>query len=279
MCVLTLTELLLFSYSLFAALFTRKATPPKAHVSRLGKTMVGIFLGCVLAYHWTMHSCFFSCKASPPSNPQKVGHVSCRKHNLGIQSTARYLITDTVVSSLLGRAKTEEPDFFELEKVSPLPTLAEAQLRIDARKMRRMHQQYNNGDVLRVPSSTRTNIPPGHLTSEHHQQVNAQRKALKDGEAPEKGGAEKATATEASGSPGDSVDKTAGYQGELMGHGSSSNSRLMEHERFLQMREDQLFYHHQMNMMQANSLGLPYGGMGPLGNSPYNHPYTMAPPS
>ncbi|KAG7350792.1 HSF-type DNA-binding protein [Nitzschia inconspicua] len=167
----------------------------------------------------------------------------------------------------LAMDKSEEPDFFELEKISPLPTLAESKFRLEARKMRRMQDQLHGG-------------PPRAISNDnYHQQGNSPGKSTKDGDTMEQrgGGGEKT----ANGSPGDEHGKAAGYQqqhdGESMEHAAGPMS-FVEQERLRRMREDQLLYQHQRNMIQSNPLGLPYGGMGPMGYSGYN-PYYMPPPS
>ena len=43
----------------------------------------------------------------------------------------------------LAMAKTEEPDFFELAKTSPLPSLEQARANLEARKLRRIRDQLN----------------------------------------------------------------------------------------------------------------------------------------
>jgi hypothetical protein len=53
----------------------------------------------------------------------------------------------------IGRSKTEEPDFFELEKSSPLPTLEEARITLETRKMNRLRDHFEKDTIVRsVPS-------------------------------------------------------------------------------------------------------------------------------
>jgi hypothetical protein len=194
------------------------------------------------------------------------------------------------------RAKTEEPDFFELEKTSPLPTLAETKFRLETRKMRRLKEHFESDTIVRsVPIR---NAASGSLTIDHFQQVNAQRLALKHaaGSSTEMGDQvsqqagvnedqqDKMKPADKSGSPQETVPFRLD-QNLMEQHHRAQMMRqadFMEQERFRRMREEQFFYQHQMNRIHTaqhpNSvLGLPYGAMGYIGHPSFN-PY-MPPPS
>jgi hypothetical protein len=183
------------------------------------------------------------------------------------------------------RSKDEEPDFFELEKTSPLPTLTEAKLHLEAKKLRRMHEQLHGGDTVAVGTGPILNDMPttDSLVAHHHfPQGHVQRRTreggAKNGEVNEK----KASYSGAGGAVIEDENLSA-FRGDMSEHHFSSNSpmsSLMQQERFRQMREDQFFYQHQMNMMQANHpLGMPYGTMGSMGHSGFNPYHGMPPPS
>jgi hypothetical protein len=174
--------------------------------------------------------------------------------------------------------------------------LAEAKYRLEARKMRRLQEHFESETVVRsVPVR---NIPPGSLTTDHFQQINAQRQALKQagGNFTEMGdqtsrqaGVDEDQQDEAKhANGGGSPQEAAAFRVDhdlLEQHQRVQMIRqadLMEQERLRRMREDQFFYQHQMNMMQATqspnyALGLPYSAMGYIGHPSFN-PY-MPPPS
>ena len=49
----------------------------------------------------------------------------------------------------LAMAKSEEPDFFELEKTSPLLTLDQAKMTLESRKMVRLREHFDKDTVVR----------------------------------------------------------------------------------------------------------------------------------
>lgn len=49
----------------------------------------------------------------------------------------------------LAMAKSEEPDFFELEKTSPLPTLDQAKRTLESRKMVRLREHFDKDTIVR----------------------------------------------------------------------------------------------------------------------------------
>lgn len=60
----------------------------------------------------------------------------------------------------LAMAKTEEPDFFELQKNSPLPTLEQARLNLESRKFMRLRDQYQKDPIVQgiIPDGTRSQL-------------------------------------------------------------------------------------------------------------------------
>jgi hypothetical protein len=195
----------------------------------------------------------------------------------------------------LYRAKPEEPDFFHLEKTSRLPTLAEAKYRLEARKMRRLKEHFEGDTIVRsVPIR---NAPTGSLTTDHLQQVNFHRQALKQA-----GGSFMEMGDPLSRQPAVEEDR---HSEKNPANGNDSppeatefrldqdlreqhqraqmmrQADLIEQERLRRMREDQFIYQHQMTMMQPSqnpnsAMGLPYGGMGYIGHPNFN-PYTPPP--
>ncbi|KAL3935310.1 MAG: hypothetical protein SGARI_003030 [Bacillariaceae sp.] len=49
----------------------------------------------------------------------------------------------------LAMSKQEEPDFFDLDRSSPLPTMAESRYALEARKMKRLQDRFENGTLER----------------------------------------------------------------------------------------------------------------------------------
>jgi len=60
----------------------------------------------------------------------------------------------------LAMAKSEEPDFFDLQKTSPLPTLDQARLNLESRKLLRLREHFENETVVQggVPERKRSPI-------------------------------------------------------------------------------------------------------------------------
>lgn len=52
----------------------------------------------------------------------------------------------------LAMSKEEEPDFYELEKCSPLPSLEEAAVQLEVRKVARFRDQLARGQQLNAHS-------------------------------------------------------------------------------------------------------------------------------
>jgi hypothetical protein len=77
--------------------------------------------------------------------------------------------------------KEEEPDFFELEQTSPLPTLEQAKLQLERRKMGRLREHFEKDTVVKGLPEFPSRPPAHHTAAEiHHlQQVQAKRHALK----------------------------------------------------------------------------------------------------
>jgi hypothetical protein len=97
----------------------------------------------------------FSLSHQAPSspNPQETGHVRCHRKSIHVKLSRKlcsFSSTHTICffCVFMCRAKTEEPDFFELEKTSPLPTLAETKFRLEARKMKRLKKHFESDAMV-----------------------------------------------------------------------------------------------------------------------------------
>ena len=85
----------------------------------------------------------------------------------------------------LAMAKSEEPDFFELHKTSPLPTLEQARLNLESRKFMRLRDQFgkeavvqgNTPDGSRSPLVTTSN--DANSLDQQAQNIQAKQRSLK----------------------------------------------------------------------------------------------------
>jgi len=61
----------------------------------------------------------------------------------------------------LAMSKSEEPDFFELEKTSPLPTLERARVNLESRKYMRLREHFEKETVVQggMPEQNRSQLP------------------------------------------------------------------------------------------------------------------------
>jgi len=88
----------------------------------------------------------------------------------------------------LAMTKSEEPDFFELQKTSPLPTLEQARLNLESRKFLRLREHFEKETVVQGGMSDRTRSPlatTSHDTSaleKHAQNIQTKRLSLKHAE-------------------------------------------------------------------------------------------------
>jgi len=77
-------------------------------------------------------------------------------------------------------SKEDEPDFFALDKTSPLPSLEEARVRLEKRKMRRLREHFEKDTVVRMAPSKLQPMPG--LTSDRSKQHNLDHQSLKQAE-------------------------------------------------------------------------------------------------
>ena len=171
------------------------------------------------------------------------------------------------------RAKDEEPNFFDLQITSPLPTLAESKYSMETRKMKRLQEHYENGTT---PKGTKK----GPRSKASLPDREAQREAMS--------GVARSflpttsfawpVATEATAAGGEEVNGE--NAAAVAGDGAMpSPQRRGQQRQFLppadvleQERYRQAFYSSQMGMMPAGMPMPPYGAMGPM------NPYFQGPP-
>jgi hypothetical protein len=86
----------------------------------------------------------------------------------------------------LAMAKSEEPDFFELEKTSPLLTLDQAKMTLESRKMVRLREHFDKDTVVRGGVSDQ-NRSPNKATDLPNNEQSTKNKRPASKEVPEKG--------------------------------------------------------------------------------------------
>mmetsp|Transcript_10549 Transcript_10549/g.24656 ORF Transcript_10549/g.24656 Transcript_10549/m.24656 type:complete len:427 (-) Transcript_10549:82-1362(-) len=85
----------------------------------------------------------------------------------------------------LAMAKSEEPDFFELHKTSPLPTLEQARLNLESRKFLRLREQLGKDTAVPVGIADRNRSPlapsphDAGTNEQHNQHIQAKQQEMK----------------------------------------------------------------------------------------------------
>ena len=88
----------------------------------------------------------------------------------------------------LAMTKSEEPDFFELQKTSPLPSLEQARLNLESRKFMRLREHFGKETVVQGgmndPSRSQlANVPhDANVLDQHAQNMQAKRQNSKNAE-------------------------------------------------------------------------------------------------
>jgi hypothetical protein len=175
------------------------------------------------------------------------------------------------------RAKDEEPDFFELEATSPLPTVEESRHQINSRKMQGLHGHFDEGTLPKrtVAKNEQSSMEEAKLEA----MSGVARSFLPPARASESGREE--TSLGGVNGDGEKIAARGGVgqlgalptQGLLAQYPLSGQGDLLEQERYRLIMEEQALYQRQLSMMH----GLPYGAMNPMGPSGL-HPYFHGPP-